>query len=94
LKIMNLVILISSVQMFFRNFGLRRVNAAFGDFAVELAGPKAGRTIIALFARPVEWLGSPRRQAPETSMEARFQKPKLRAAEISFRQTTDCCAGR
>jgi hypothetical protein len=93
LKIMNLVILISSVQMFFRNFGLRRVNAAFGDFAVELAGPKAGRTIIALFATPVEWLGSRlRRQAPETSMEARFQK--LRAAEISFRQTTDCCAGR
>jgi hypothetical protein len=58
LKIMNLVILIDSAQMFFRNFGLRHVNAAFGDFAIELAGPKAGRMIIALFARPVKWLRS------------------------------------
>jgi hypothetical protein len=42
--------------MFFRYFGLRHVNAAFGDFAIELAGPKAGRMIIALFARIVGWL--------------------------------------
>jgi hypothetical protein len=47
---MNLVILINSAQMFFRSFGVRHVTAAFGDFAIELAGPKAGRMIVALFA--------------------------------------------
>jgi len=55
---MNLVILINSVQMLFRSFGLRHVNAALGHFAIELAGSKASRMIIALFARPVEWLRS------------------------------------
>ena len=92
---MNLVILIDSAQMFFRNFGLRHVNAAFGDFAIELAGPKAGRMIIALFARPVKWLRSRLRpQVPEMSIEAQFQKPKVCAAEVSFPAITDCCAGR
>jgi hypothetical protein len=52
LKIMNPAILIYSAQMFFRNFGVRHVNAALGHFAIELAGPKAGRMIIALFAIP------------------------------------------
>jgi hypothetical protein len=41
LKIMNLVILIDSAQMFFRNFGLRHVNAALG-FAIGLAATNAG----------------------------------------------------
>jgi len=58
---MNLVILIDSVQMFFRNFGLRHVSAAFGDFAIELASPNVGRKIVAVFARPAEWLRSPLR---------------------------------
>jgi hypothetical protein len=92
---MNLVVLIDSVQMFFRNFGLRHVSAAFGAFAIELAGPKAGRVIIALFARPVEWLRSrlcP--QVPETSIKAQFQKAKVCAAEISLPSITGCCAGR
>jgi hypothetical protein len=63
---MNLVIFIDGVQMFVRNFGLSHVSAAFGDFGIELAGPKAGRIIIALFERPVEWLRSRLgRQVPE-----------------------------
>jgi hypothetical protein len=49
---MNLVILIDSAQMFFRNFGLRHVNAALG-FAIGLAAPNAGQKMIARFARPV-----------------------------------------
>ena len=52
---MNLVILIDSAQMFFRNFGFRHVNAALGNFAIELAGPNAGKKIAARFARPIEW---------------------------------------
>jgi hypothetical protein len=36
---MNLVILIDSAQVFFRNFGLRYVYAAL-DFAIRLAAPK------------------------------------------------------
>jgi hypothetical protein len=93
---MNLMILINSVQMFFRNFGLRHVNAALGDFAIELAGPKAGRMIIALFARAVEWLRSRLRpQVSETSIETQIQKPlEICAVEVSFLLTTDCCAGR
>jgi hypothetical protein len=55
---MNLAILINSAQMFFRNFGVRHANAALGDFAIELAGPYAGPKIVALFARPVEWMRS------------------------------------
>jgi hypothetical protein len=54
---MNLVILINSAQMFFRNFGLRQVNAALG-LAIGLAAPNAGQKIIARFARPVESLRS------------------------------------
>ena len=47
---MNLVILADSTQMFFRNFGFgpRHVIAALGNFGIELAGPKAGRMMIAL----------------------------------------------
>jgi hypothetical protein len=41
---MNLVILVDSAQMFFRNFGLRHVNAALGS-AIELAAPNAGQKI-------------------------------------------------
>ena len=86
---MNLVILIDSAQMFFRNFGVRHVNAALGHFAIELAGPKAGQKI-ARFARPVEWLRSRiRPQVPEASIETQFQKPKVCAAAVSFRPTTD-----
>jgi hypothetical protein len=55
---MNLVILIGSAQMFIRSFGLRHLGGAFGDLAMELAGTKARRVIITLFARPVEWLQS------------------------------------
>jgi hypothetical protein len=52
---MNLVILINSAQMFFRNLGFRHVNVALG-LAIRLAAPNAGQKIIARFARPVEWL--------------------------------------
>lgn len=55
-KIMNLVILVDNTQMFFRNFGHRHVIAALGKFGIELAGPKAGRIIVALFSRPADWL--------------------------------------
>ena len=90
---MNLVILIDSAQMFFRNFGVRHVNVALGHFAIELAGPIAGQKIIERFARPVEWLRS--RLRLETSIEAQFQKPiEVRAAEVSSPPITDCCAGR
>ncbi len=54
---MNLVILIDNAQMFFRNFGVRHVNATLGHFAIELAGPIAAQKIVR-FARPVEWLRS------------------------------------
>ena len=68
LKIMNLVILIDSAQMFFRNFGLRHVNAALG-LAIGLAAPNARQKMIARFARPVEWLRSRLRpQGPKTSI--------------------------
>jgi hypothetical protein len=70
---MNLVILFDSVQMFFRNFGLRHVYAALG-LSIGLAAPNAGQKIIARFARPVEWLRSRLRpQVPERSMEAQFR---------------------
>jgi|SRR5271155_4516032 len=90
LKIMNLVILIDSVQMFFWNFGLRHVNAALGQFAIELAGPSAGQKI-ARFARPVEWLRSRLRpQVQGTSIEAQIQRPlEVCAAEVSFLPITD-----
>jgi hypothetical protein len=92
---MNLVILIDSVQMLFRNFGLRHVNAALG-LAIGLTAPNASQKIIARFARPVEWLRTRLRpQVPETSIEAQIQRPlEVCAAEISFRLTTGCCAGR
>jgi hypothetical protein len=89
---MNLVILIDNAQMFFRNFGFRHANAALGQFVIELAGPNAGQKIARL-ARPVEWLRS--RLRPETSIAAQFQRPlEVCAAEVSFPQATDCCAGR
>jgi hypothetical protein len=91
---MNLVIFINSAQMFFRNFGLRHVNAALGHFAVELARPNACQKI-ARFAVPLEWLRSwilP--QVPEKSLEAQIQGPlEVCAAAVSFSRTTDCCAG-
>ena len=92
---MNLVILIDSAQMFFRNFGLRHVNAALG-FVIGLAAPNAGQKMIARFARPVEWLRSRLRpQVPEASIEVQIQKSlEVCAPEVSFRPTTDCCAGR
>jgi hypothetical protein len=45
---MNLVILIDSVQMFFRNFGFRHATAALGVFAIGLAGPIAAQKITAI----------------------------------------------
>ena len=39
---MNMAILIESAQMFFRNFGLRHVNAALG-LAIGLAAPNAAQ---------------------------------------------------
>jgi hypothetical protein len=82
---MNLMILIDNAQMFFRNFGLRHVKAAFGNFAIELAGPKAGRIIIAVFARPVERLRL-RRQVPEKSIRPQIQNPReVCLAKASFR---------
>jgi hypothetical protein len=96
LKIMNLVILIDSTQMFFRNFGFRHVNAALGDFAIELAGPNTGKKIIARFARPVEWLRSRfRPQVPQESIGAQIRRPlEVCVAEVTFPTTADCCAGR
>jgi hypothetical protein len=93
---MNSVILIYSGQMFFRNFGLRYVNAVFGDFAIKLAGPDADRKIVALFARTVEWLRSRLRlQVSQKSVEAQIQRPlEVGVAEVSFPTTADCCAGR
>ncbi len=87
---MNLVILVDSVQMFFRNFGVRHVNAALGHFAIDLAGPNAGQKI-ARFARPVEWLRSRLgAQVPETSIEPQIQRSlEVCTAEVSFRPTTD-----
>ena len=41
---MNLVILIDSVQMFFRNFGFRHATAVLGEFTIGLAGAPKGRT--------------------------------------------------
>jgi hypothetical protein len=52
---MNLVILINSAWMFFRNFGLRHVTAALGHFALELADPNTDQKIITRSARLVEW---------------------------------------
>jgi hypothetical protein len=58
LRIMNMVILIGCAQMFCRNFGLRHIGGVISYFALELAGPNAGRKIVSLFARPNEWLRS------------------------------------
>jgi hypothetical protein len=41
---MNLVILIESAQMFFRNFGFRHATAALGEFAIGLAAGPRRRT--------------------------------------------------
>jgi hypothetical protein len=87
LKIMNLMTFIDSAQMFFRNFGLRRATAAFGDFTSELAGSTASLRIIALFAR-VDDRSRARTcgQAPENSTKPQIQKPgEVCLAEISFR---------
>ena len=93
LKIMNLVMLINSAQMFFRNLGFRHVNAAL-SLAIGLTAPNAGQKIIARFARPVEWLRSRLRpQVPEKSIDAQIQSPLEVCAAVSFPPTTDCCAG-
>jgi hypothetical protein len=87
LKIMNLMTFIDSAQMFFRNFGLRRATAAFGDFTSELAGSTASLRIIALFTR-VDDRSRARTcgQAPENSTKPQIQKPcEVCLAEISFR---------
>jgi hypothetical protein len=42
---MNLMILINGALMFYRNFGLRHVSAAFG-FANGLAAPNGGQKVI------------------------------------------------
>src|SRR5260221_1811790 len=74
LKIMNLVVFIDSLQMFFRHFGLRHLNAALG-FVIGLAVPNAGQKIIARFARRVEWLRARLRpQVPEMSIAAQLHK--------------------
>jgi hypothetical protein len=93
LKIMNLVILMNSAQMFFLNFGLAHVNAALG-FAIGLAAPNGGPKIIARLATPVEWLRSPLLlEVPEPSRHK--LRDRLRsAAEVSVPPITDCCAGR
>jgi hypothetical protein len=41
---MNLLILIDSAQMFFRNFGFRHATAALGAFTIGLAGGPRSRT--------------------------------------------------
>jgi hypothetical protein len=64
---MNLMVLINGALMFYRNFGLRHVNAALG-FAIRLAALDAGREIIARFAKPLEWPRSRLAQVPETSV--------------------------
>jgi hypothetical protein len=72
---MNLVILINSAQMFFRNFGLRQVKATLGHFAIELAGPNACQKIVRV-AIPLEWLRSQiLPQVPGKSIEAQIQGP-------------------
>jgi hypothetical protein len=54
LKIMNLVILIESAQMFFRNFGFRHATAALGEFAIGLAaGPRRRTEMTATLQRMV-----------------------------------------
>jgi hypothetical protein len=55
---MNMVILIGGAQMFCRNFGLRHLGGVISYFAIELAGPNAGRKIVSLFARLNDWLRS------------------------------------
>jgi hypothetical protein len=44
LKIVNLMVLINSAQMFFRSFGLRNATEALGEFAIGLAGTPERRT--------------------------------------------------
>jgi hypothetical protein len=80
---MNLVIVINSMQMFFRNLGLRHVNAAL-RLAIGLAAPNAGQKIIARFARPIESLRSRLRpQVPEKSTDAQIQRPLEVCAAVS-----------
>lgn len=73
---MNMVVLIGGAQMFYRNFGLRHVGGVISYFAMELAGPNAGRKIVSLFARPNEWLRlRPRPRVPRESMNPHTQRP-------------------
>jgi hypothetical protein len=73
---MNLVILINSAWMFFRNFGLRHVTAALGHFALELADPNTDQKIITRSADLLNGLRSRRRpQVPEKSIQVQIQSP-------------------
>jgi hypothetical protein len=89
---MNLVIVLDSAQMLFRNFGLRHAIAALGNFGMELAGPKAGRTIVALFARPAEWLRSRLgQQVPQESIKPQIQEARqVCVAKDLFPITANC----
>ena len=84
---MNLVTFIDGVQMFFRNFGLRHANAAFGEFVIKLSAPNAVRKIVALFARRNDRLRARLcGEIPEESIEPQIKKPReVCLAEVSFR---------
>jgi hypothetical protein len=84
---MNLITFIDSVQIFFRNFGLRRASAAFGDFTSELAGSNACGKIVARFARVDDRLRARTcGQVPEKSTKPQIQEPReVCLAEVSFR---------
>ena len=56
---MNLVILVSSAQMFLRNLGLRQINETLSS-ATRLAALNAGQKIIVRFERIAEWVQSER----------------------------------
>ena len=83
MRIMNLVTFIDGVHMFFRNFGLRHANAAFGEFVIKLSAPNAVRKIVALFARRDDRL---RARLCGEAIEPQIKKPReVCLAEVSFR---------
>jgi hypothetical protein len=84
---MNLVTFIDGVHIFFRNFGLRHANAAFGEFVVELSAQNGFRKIVALFARRDDRLRARLcGEIPADSIEPQIKKPReVCLAEVSFR---------
>ena len=73
---MNLVILINSAWMFFRNFGLRHVTAALGHFALELGDPNTDQKSSRDPRDLLNGLRSRRRpQVPEKSIQVQIQSP-------------------